>query len=86
MQLFCWWHLSENSVSSIFIFSFQDPKIVLENGNGIIVPIVIGALITTIILIVVIFFFVRRKNNSNKYNCDTNADNAAESEKLNEEA
>ena len=72
-----------------FVYShllFQDPKIVLENGNGIIVPIVIGALITTIILIVVIFFFVRRKNNSNKYNCDTNADNAAESEKLNEEA
>merc|ERR1719452_109162 len=48
----------------------QDPKIVLENGNGIIVPIVIGSLLALVVLVVVIFFCFRRKSQSNKYNCD----------------
>ena len=53
------------------IFShFQEPQIKLEGGNGVIVPITIGALIAVVVLVVVVFFFLKRKAQSNKYNCD----------------
>ena len=63
----------------------QKPEIVVGDGNGIIVPIVIGALIAVVVLIVLIFFIVRRKKKSqNKYDCD--ASDKSENKKLNEEA
>ena len=63
---------------------FQKPEIVLEQGNGVIVPIVIGALIAIVVLVVLIFFIVRRKKSQNKYNCDKG--DVSEQKKLNEEA
>ena len=48
---------------------FQKPEIVLEEGNGIIVPIVIGALIAVVVVIVLSFFIFKRKKSQNKYNC-----------------
>lgn len=60
------------------------PDIVVEEGNGIIVPIVIGAMVALVIILAIIFFMVRRKKVSqNKYNCD-NGD-TSESKKLNGE-
>ena len=41
-----------------------------DDGNGIIVPIVIGAMIAVVVLVVLIFFIVKRKKSQNKYNCD----------------
>ena len=43
----------------------------MEEGNGIIVPIVIGALIAVVVLGVVVFFFLKRKTQSNKYSFST---------------
>jgi len=61
----------------------KKPEILLEEGNGIIVPIVIGALIAIVVLVVLIFFIVRRKKSQNKYDCDKN--DQSENKKLNEE-
>ena len=52
------------------------------DGNGIIVPIVIGALIAVVVLFVLIFFIVRRKKTPNKYDCD--ASDKSENKKLND--
>ena len=52
------------------------------DGNGIIVPIVIGALIAVVVLIVLIFFIVRRKKTPNKY--DSDASDKSENKKLND--
>jgi len=61
----------------------KKPEILLEEGNGIIVPIVIGALIAVVVLVVLIFFIVRRKKSQNKYDCDKT--DQSENKKLNEE-
>lgn len=53
------------------------------DGNGIIVPIVIGALIAVVVLIVLIFFIVRRKKTQNKYDCDVS--DKSENKKLNDQ-
>jgi len=61
----------------------QKPEIVVGDGNGIIVPIVIGALIAVVVLIVLIFFIVRRKKTQNKYDCDVS--DKSENKKLNDQ-
>ena len=62
----------------------QVPDARVQEGNGMMVPIVIGALVALVILLAVIFFVVRRKKMSqNKYNCDKG--DKSESKKLNDE-
>jgi len=61
----------------------QKPEIMFDDGNGIIVPIVIGAMIAVVVLVVLIFFIVKRKKSQNKYNCDIK--DKSENKKLNEE-
>ena len=66
-----------------FTYLLQVPEIIIKEGDGIIVPIVIGSLVALVVLVVVIFFIVRRKKRSqNKYDCD-NGDKS-ESKKLND--
>lgn len=56
------------------------PKIVPEEGNSILVPIVIGVLVAVIVLLIVIFFIVKRKRSQDKYDAE-NGD-GSESKKL----
>jgi len=56
------------------------PEIVLEEGNSILVPIVIGVLVAVVVLVIVIFFIVKRKKAQDKYDAE-NGD-VSESKKL----
>jgi len=56
------------------------PKIVPEEGNSILVPIIIGVLVAVIVLVIVIFFIVKRKRSQDKYDAE-NGD-GSESKKL----
>jgi len=57
-----------------------EPKIVVEEGNSILVPIVIGVLVAVVVLVIVIFFIVKRKRSQDKYDAE-NGD-GSESKKL----
>ena len=52
----------------------------LEEGNSILVPIVIGVLVAVVVLVIVIFFIVKRKKAQDKYDAE-NGD-VSESKKL----
>jgi len=56
------------------------PEIVVEDGNSILVPIVIGVLVAVVVLVIVIFFIVKRKKSQDKY--ETENGDASESKKL----
>lgn len=56
------------------------PEIVVEDGNSILVPIVIGVLVAVVVLVILIFFIVKRKKSQNKY--DTENGDGSESKKL----
>jgi len=56
------------------------PEIVVEDGNSILVPIVIGVLVAVVVLLIVIFFIVKRKRSQDKYEAE-NGD-GSESKKL----
>ena len=76
-------HATTLIIAFLFSFLLQKPEIVVGDGNGIIVPIVIGALIAVVVLIVLIFFIVRRKKTQNKYDCDVS--DKSENKKLNDQ-
>ena len=74
---------SRGSERVVLTVLLKVPEIVLTEGDGIIVPIVIGALVAVVILVAVIFFVIRRKKRSQrKYDCDK--EDHSESKKLNE--
>jgi len=52
----------------------------VEDGNSILVPIVIGVLVAVVVLVILIFFIVKRKKSQNKY--DTENGDGSESKKL----
>jgi len=56
------------------------PEIVVEDGNSVLVPIVIGVLVAVVVLVIVIFFIVKRKKSQGKYDAE-NGD-GSESKKL----
>eukprot|EP00092_Neocalanus_flemingeri_P105865 GFUD01135762.1.p1 GENE.GFUD01135762.1~~GFUD01135762.1.p1 ORF type:complete len:785 (-),score=164.61 GFUD01135762.1:1070-3424(-) len=56
------------------------PEIVVEDGNSILVPIVIGVLVAVVVLVIVIFFIVKRKRSQDKY--DAEIGDGSESKKL----
>jgi len=60
--------------------SDEIPEIVVEDGNSILVPIVIGVLVAVVVLVILIFFIVKRKKSQNKY--DTENGDGSESKKL----
>jgi len=59
------------------------PEIVVDDGNSILVPIVIGVLVAVVVLVIVIFFIVKRKRSQDKY--DAGNGDGSESKKLNPE-